>query len=262
MMKRKLLAVVLPLIGCATVVGSGFAAWYFGDTIGNGAVGKLSPNVNITAEIDSESTTLTGSYTSEGMPTYLILDQGPAKADGLANDDVTQGIAFASEEKSAIKSSENVKDFVFTVNYNGVEKSLADLKNEGNYRIRVEVKIDLTALQGYVDLASTAKVTMDETESDSINGEDLTFGEVGEDSNIYTANYYAPTNDASKTAEWTFTLGLSTTGYKNELLKYAEGMKPTSHPEYVTMTNAIKEGTQQINITATAYLEIDPTVGA
>lgn len=30
-MKRKFLAVILPLIGCATVVGSGFSAWYFGE---------------------------------------------------------------------------------------------------------------------------------------------------------------------------------------------------------------------------------------
>ena len=89
MMKRKLLAVVLPLVGCATVVGSGFAAWYFGDTVGNGAVGKLNPNVNITAEIDSQNTTLTGSFTSEGMPTLLILDQGPAKDDGSVKINLT-----------------------------------------------------------------------------------------------------------------------------------------------------------------------------
>ena len=261
MTKRKLLAVVLPLVGCATVVGSGFAAWYFGDTIGNGDEGKLSPNVHITSEIDSQSTTLTGSFTSEGMPTHLILDQGPARAaDGLANDDVTQGIAFASEAKSAIKSSENVKDFVFTVNYNGGEKSLADLKNEGNYRIRVEVKIDLTALQGYVDLVSDAKVAIDKTTSEELDDSVGKFTE-GQD-NIYTATYIAPTDDnTSKTAQWTFTLGLSTTEYRNELLKYAVGMKPTSHEQYATMTGLI--GTSaHINITATAYLEIDPTVGA
>ena len=34
MMKRKFLAVVLPIIGCATVVGSGFGAWYFGEVTG------------------------------------------------------------------------------------------------------------------------------------------------------------------------------------------------------------------------------------
>ena len=262
MMKRKLLAVVLPLVGCTTVVGSGFAAWYFGDTIGNGGVGKLSPNVNITAEIDSQNTTLTGSYNPAGMPTCLILDQGPANADGSANDEETQGIAFASEPKSVIKSSENVKDFVFTVNYKGGENSLKDLKDDGNYRIRVEVKIDLTALKGYVDLASTAKVTMAETASDAINGGELTFDEVEEDGNIYTATYTAPTDDDTTTAaNWTFTLGLSTTGYKNVLLKYADGKKPTNHEKYVEMTGAI--GTSaQVNITATAYLEIDPTVGA
>lgn len=262
MMKRKILAVVLPLIGCATVVGSGFAAWYFGDTIEGGAKAKLSPNVNITAEIDSESTTLTGSYTSAGMPTYLILDQGPARADnGLANDDETQGIAFASEAKSAIKSSENVPDFVFTVNYEGGTKSLKDLKDEGNYRIRVEVKIDLTALKGYVDLVDNAQVVIDETVSDTINGDTRNFTE-GED-NVYTATYIAPTKDTSTKANWTFTLGLSTTEYRNELLKYAEGKKPTNHEKYAEMAGENGIGTSaQINITATAYLEIDPTVGA
>ena len=260
-MKRKLLAVVLPLIGCTTVVGSGFAAWYFGDTIGNGAEGKLSPNVNITAEIDSQSTTLTGSYNPAGMPTYLILDQGPAQADGSANNVDAQGIAFASKAKSVIESSEDVNDFVFTVNYKGSGKSLADLKKEGNYRIRVEVKIDLTALKSYVDLASTAKVTMDETVSDSINGGEITFDEVGVDSNIYAATYTAPTDNSSTAANWIFTLGLSTSEYRNELLKYAEGKKPTNHEQYAAMTQAIGEDAI-INITATAYLEIDPTVGA
>ena len=258
MMKRKLLAVVLPLVGCTTVVGSGFAAWYFGDTVGNGAVGKLNPNVNITAEIDSQNTTLTGSFTSEGMPTLLILDQGPAKDDGSVNDDVTQGIAFASKPKSAIESSEDVKDFVFTVNYEGGENSLKDLKDDGNYRIRVEVKIDLTALKGYVELVDNAQVVVAETASDTIDGAYRDFTGAN---NIYTANYYAPTDDPSTNANWTFTLGLSTTGYKNELLKYAEGKKPTNHEQYVAMTQAIGEDAI-INITATAYLEIEQTVGA
>ena len=260
-MKRKLLAVVLPLVGCATVVGSGFAAWYFGDSVSGGDDAKFGAAVNITAEVGNKNTTLTGSYTATDMPDHLILDQAPAKADGSVNDISTQGIAFTKGGKDVIASKEEVNPFVFSVQYNGGGKTLANLYTEGKYRVRVEIKIDLTALKGYVDLASTAKVVMAETVSDSIDGGEITFDEVGVDSNIYTATYTAPTNDSSTAANWTFTLGLSTTGYKNELLKYADGMKPTNHEDYVAMTQAI--GTSaKINITATAYLEIEPTVGA
>ena len=31
MMKRKILAVTIPVVGCLTVVGAGFSAWYFSD---------------------------------------------------------------------------------------------------------------------------------------------------------------------------------------------------------------------------------------
>ena len=261
MMKRKLLAVVLPLVGCATVVGSGFAAWYFGDSVSGGDDAKFGAAVNITTEVGNENTTLTGSCTSTDMPDYLILDQAPAKANGSVNDIPTQGIAFTKGDKDVIASKEEVNPFVFSVQYNGGGKTLANLYTEGKYRVRVEIKIDLTALKGYVDLASTAKVAMDETTSTTINPEDLSFK--GKD-NIYTATYTAPTEDTSTAADWTFTLDLSTSGYKNKLLKYADGMKPTSHEEYAAMTGENGIGTgAKINITATAYLEIDdPTVGA
>ena len=106
MMKRKLLAVVLPLIGCATVVGSGFAAWYFGDSVSGGDDANFGAKVNITAEVGNENTTLTGSCTSTDMPDYLILDQAPAKANGLVNDEPTQGIAFTK----GINLEEHIKE--------------------------------------------------------------------------------------------------------------------------------------------------------
>ena len=260
MMKRKLLAVVLPLIGCTTVVGSGFAAWYFGDSVSGGDDARFGAAVNITTEVDSESTTLTGSYSDTGMPTVLILDQGPAKPDGSVNDLATQGIAFASGAKNVIDSKETVNDFVFTVNYNGGGKTLEDLYNEGHYKVRVEVKIDLTALKGYVDLVSGAKVAITKSTSEELGPSVGTFTEVQD--NIYTATYNAPIDDTSKTAhQWTFTLGLSTDNYANKLLKYAGTMKPTTSGEYDAMVLAIG-GSAEININATAYLEIDPAVGA
>ena len=260
MMKRKLLAVVLPLIGCATVVGSGFAAWYFGDSVSGGDIGKFGAAVNITAEVGNENTTLTGSYTSTDMPDTLILDQAPAKADGSVNDVETQGIAFTKGEKDVIASEEKVNPFVFSVQYNGDGKTLADLYTGGKYRVRVEIKIDLADLQGYVDLVSGVKVAITNSTGEPLEDSVGTFTEVQE--NIYTTNYYAPTDyDDSTTANWTFTLDLSTSGYENELLKYADGMKPTTSAAYDDMVLAIGENAK-INIQATAYLEIAPTVGA
>ena len=40
MLKRKILAAVLPVVAAGTVVGSGFSAWYFGSLTGDGYVTK------------------------------------------------------------------------------------------------------------------------------------------------------------------------------------------------------------------------------
>ena len=69
MKKRKILMLTLPLVGVATIVGSGFSAWYFDSTnIGT------SKNVGITVtEKHVASGTLTTSLTGNEK---LVLDQG------------------------------------------------------------------------------------------------------------------------------------------------------------------------------------------
>ena len=80
MMKRKFLAVILPIIGCATVVGSGFSAWYFGNTVATGGEGSTTINVEVTDEIrDASGTLRVDTSDSTIKDKVLILDQGGFK---------------------------------------------------------------------------------------------------------------------------------------------------------------------------------------
>ena len=58
MMKRKFLAVILPIIGCATVVGSGFSAWYFGQDVVVDTGGNTNIGMNITEEVEATNANL------------------------------------------------------------------------------------------------------------------------------------------------------------------------------------------------------------
>ena len=104
MMKRKLLAVVLPLIGCATVVGSGFAAWYFGEIEADGA-NPLAPitSVNVTEEVMSAKGLLNLEKTKDNVNgEVLVLDQGGIKSDE------TQGIMIGTADDNETVAKSNI----------------------------------------------------------------------------------------------------------------------------------------------------------
>lgn len=165
MMKRKFLAVVLPIIGCATIVGSGFSAWYFGDYI-NGS-GSISAGVHVTEEISTDDknlkidTSLTTIATKENEGKgAIVLDQG-----GPKNKSVDSGIMFGKEDDTEVIDtrtattdgsgttySTNLK-YSFKVTYDGRAHedtgegaykglNLGQLY-EGGMRIRISVGIEL-----------------------------------------------------------------------------------------------------------------------
>ena len=99
MMKRKFLAVILPLVGCATLVGSGFSARYFGEATGTSSVSPTI-NVDVTEEIDDVNHTLSlntnlGTDFDKGNAKKLLLDQGGAK-----NNCVDSGITFVNSSST------------------------------------------------------------------------------------------------------------------------------------------------------------------
>ena len=229
MMKRKFLAVVLPIIGCATVVGSGFSAWYFGATASASDVG-FTIGTNVTEEIEGVNSTLSIPTEDSNARTLdamnLILDQG-----GFGNTNAGQGIMFANGTPGDV--SEQELDYHFNVKFTGnADLSLQDVYNAG-MELKVTVSFDLgSVLSQYIAVKANAGMVVDFGPAGD-EGE-LKFTK-GKDNNVYTATYTlkeTSLNEISnlENAIFSFSIDLSTNAsFENSLFVYAPGKKPTDH---------------------------------
>lgn len=293
MMKRKFLAVVLPIIGCATVVGSGFSAWYFGEYVTTGANGSTAVNVNVTDEIKTNEGNLqfTLDKSSINGTNTLILDQGGAK-----NESLDSGIMFGVSTDTQTTATN--KKWKFKMTYDGTSGTvdtdpltIFEVYNAG-LRIRFAVSIELTGnLGNYVTFQSNQELKLVESSSQP---NDFTSGQgfesslklaVPEDnSNILKGDYIIPESkirDLKKdatTLDWTFELNLNTTvkegskDYSNALLLYKKhsmtegeqpaynGGKPMNSGEPATMEAKLQEGDgSNIKFSVVGYIEDDTT---
>lgn len=158
MMKRKFLAVVLPIIGCATVVGSGFGAWYFGEVTGVNDTDGFQLGINVSEEVKDASNSLSisgGNQEGALANKVVMLDQG-----GQNNNNVNSGISIVNDTVPA--ETFNIADHVeeiknvyyeFTVNYTGTNTSLSKIYDAG-MKINVSVTIDFigASLINYIGL--------------------------------------------------------------------------------------------------------------
>ena len=292
MMKRKFLAVVLPIIGCATVVGSGFSAWYFGEYVTTGADGSTAVNVDVTDEIKTDQGNLKFTLDDSSIDdtTTLILDQGGAK-----NESLDSGIRFGASTDT--QTTAKNKMWKFKMTYDGASGtvdtdglSIFEVYNAG-LRIRFAVSIELTGnLGNYVTFQSDQKLEV----SSSSQPTDFTSGEgfesplklaVSDDnSNMLTGDYIIPESkirdlkEDATTLDWTFELNLNTIvkeeskDYSNALLRYKEhsvtegeqpaynGGKPMKSGEPATMEAKLKEGKgSNIKFSVVGYIEDDTT---
>lgn len=247
MMKRKILAVVLPIVGCATVVGSGFSAWFFGDYI-NGS-GSILTGVHVTDEITTDDKNLKIDTSSTTIKTNeekgaIVLDQG-----GPKNTSVDSGIMFGTEDdKEVIDTRKATTDdsgttystnlmYSFKVTYNGTAHedtgdgaykglNLGQLY-EGGMRIRIsvgiELKGDVTKYITFQDahtadnealqiVTVTPKISTCDT-SLKLDYEKLEEGATNQNKLVgdYIVTKEQVTNNASDNlTDWVFTLGLDT----------------------------------------------------
>lgn len=150
MLKRKFLAAVLPVVAAATVVGSGFSAWYFGDfssTSKDGGVGisiegategtgSFEVYYNSTDFGDISGATLVESETFE-----LNLDQGTGN-DRLTNPD--KGISFKVNTGSG-STKTSLSNFTIRYKINKDDKAkldLAGLKLQYTFEISLNDVLD------------------------------------------------------------------------------------------------------------------------
>ena len=241
MMKRKLLAVVLPLIGCATVVGSGFAAWYFGDIVATDGNTKTSVNVNVTKEVNNASGLLNfdEELTDDLKGNVLVLDQG-----GIASDE-TQGIMIGSVNDNETVAKSDI-DYSFTLNWGPTgDGDSVDLFKiyEAGMKVQLTVTIELTGnLSNYIELVTGYSLKY---------GDGVTIAKefTTKDNKIYTAVWEPeePTSETN-TASWNFNLGFDTNAeLQNEAFKYrasdkdGKPGKPNNEGEPATMAGDLAE---------------------
>lgn len=274
MMKRKFLAVVLPIIGCATVVGSGFSAWYFGETTGASDSKSFGVNIGITEEVNAAKGALTinGNVKKfEGY--YLILDQGGAK--NLTNTD--SGIMFYQNVDEPVnlpdkvtKTSDNIWNF--DIDYSGSLKTdnktkttIKDLYAAG-LQIRFEISISYSVtLYNYLHVknehdSDPATIVIKSERDTSVGNTDedntkLKFGEadVSDSTVTYTAEHVVSGENLDEDAvNYDFTLDMNTDeNFVNALFKYNN--KPGESDELKNMKEQIAD--EKITFTVKALIE-------
>ena len=244
MMKRKILAVTIPVVGCITVVGSGFSAWYFDAAVSGSDGLSASLNTHVTEKIDSMGEgvlTFTGSNKDEALNNkYLILDQG-----GMNNDKETVGIMIADDEVNAVQDLS--RKYSFTVQFNGSTSLTLDKIYDAHMKLSVSVEIELKdKLPEYVTLTKDAKMTVSYPELYGLPSEGVPFTNTN---SKWTATY---TLDAEKHSALfdkdisqialTLEIDLSTETLENKLFKYVDDKKPTDEGTYNKMVNDLGLG--------------------
>lgn len=290
MMKRKFLAVVLPIIGCATVVGSGFSAWYFDEGVANGEGGSTSINVNVTEEIKASKGNLKiglKDTSINGETDTLVLDQG-----GARNDNVNSGIMFGDENSTVTKKTED-KAWAFTVTYDGTNGGVSqanpltiDELYDSGLRIRIEMKVTIGAtLYKYIDYQNSLPEFSVNESTGVLGTNPITATFEKRDDNVITADYIvkadALVRDELEQLSLDFELDLDTIenkipvgespevtriDYSNSLFVYKknkvveneyEGGKPESSDQLTKMRGEVVS--DSVTFAVIAHIEDDPT---
>ena len=251
MMKRKFLAVVLPIIGCATVVGSGFSAWYFSDSLtGGNRASNLVSLVTPEGNVGPLSVNVTNDFIGDN--TNLVLDQG-----GFQDEDATKGIMIG---KSTDVTTVD-KSFVWSAKISYHDSSVS-LKNLGLAGTAIKFTFDIViqsgadfagGLAGYIEVkTSESDKVVQVSDSDPTSSGGYTYdgyfaangtftGEV--DKATFTGIKYTYTKaytdkdliaygDDTTKKDWYVCIDFSTDNLINKVFKYKDGNKPTESADY------------------------------
>lgn len=250
MLKRKILAAVLPVVAAGTVVGSGFSAWYFGEF-------STTNTSNVSVGIDVSDP---GSQGIGELTTTLISEQGdPAEYDSASNylvlnldqgkgsdriSNVNKGISFTNTKNAVIKTI----DFTYTI-------SSADLKAiiAAGLELKIDVSMTMSStLSKYVDFR---KASSDLDNNIYAQGNDVVLDENTSTEEIYDFTKSISVSSYDEDSAYTLTFALNLGSYSaeerdsNGLLIYKSndggtdsdfGGKPKNTKQVTTMTSNLE----------------------
>lgn len=256
MMKRKFLAVFLPIIGTVAVVGSGFSAWYFGSDISTSNAND-SFNVVVTDEVtqSGNAISITTNADKSGDAFHgqkLFLDQ--AGRDISRDDYSNTGIIFSKSDINSVEdgiADAQGLEFEFTVSFD--DTKVKNLTLEQVYDAGMAVTIHFAVsieggLADYIELQNGIKLVADE-------GFDST-GEVTLTNGVGTYSIADPADDEgvnTNRRDWKFSLDCSTDEESgvNSLFKWKGATKPTDHDTYLRMQNSVASSLIKFDVKAT-----------
>ena len=213
MKKRKILMLTLPLVGVATIVGSGFSAWHFNETEvkTSAALGVAVTELHVTAG------TLT---TTLPVGAKVVLDQGGATKASNLNE-----LIYVSTESGGNYTKVESFKVIFSIPTTSAA-GLNDSQIKATLKLTPTVN---TTLLEYIDV-TTSSITLNKTftlDADEEPGDGWTRSIDGANT-LYTATVSLPASNAGT------------------LFKYKEGKKPTTVAAYGTMTEALEHVTEAI----------------
>lgn len=233
MLKRKILAAVLPVVAAGTVVGSGFSAWYFGN-FQQTNVSNVAINTEVTESGESIGTLNTYLFKSNSYTEYnsssnfpkLQLDQGKG-SERITNPNL--GISFIDNNETPVA----VDGLVFE--YSIPASDLKALLGAGfNLEISASIEISKT-LANYVEfrtadglLDNDAYLTGDKVSTIRLNSEMK-----------YTNTVTEYNNSEAFVARFSLNLKTSnqgTSSEENALLKYTAHQAVSDDQSDITFT--------------------------
>ena len=251
MMKRKFLAVILPIVGCATLVGSGFSAWVFSEQNASKKYDDFGTTIDVTEKVVTGDSTLSINLAERGTikdGTYLVLDQGGANTDDSNYNN--KGIMFSDTKIADVVA--NDIDLIVNASYDNQNLALNRLAENGMF-IEINVTISLSKiLLNYVNVDTNDEFKV--TDGVSLNATTTRSLPADSSDGAFTEYKYSYkpilTDDTSTVKTWTLTLDLATDDdLINSYLTYKSrtqddtgaytGGKPTTPSEYDTMSGLL-----------------------
>ena len=149
MLKRKMLAILLPTVAAVTLVGSGFSAWYFNQKVSGNVSGNVGVDItDAVGDIGTLAATEGAANASEDK-FNLILDQG-----GYGNlDNPEVGISFVEWEGNTPLGTGAIFGATFTWGRaDSSGKSQYQILTDAGYKVQIKQTVRIsTLLFGYDD---------------------------------------------------------------------------------------------------------------
>ena len=250
MLKRKILAAVLPVVAAGTVVGSGFSAWYFSEaTVGDKTLSvgiDITPATNKAGTLSVKYNGIIDSVTGA----KVILDQGT----GTDRNSYLKGISFASNETPLQSGGLKTIDFTYKIG-----KTDFDTLDKANMAVNITLEVTLNeTFAQYVDVSSTKD---DENVSNYAWCPDVALTENSRANYTGTFDFNDCKTEKGDSYEFTFRIDLSTNDEENTMLSYYENnasgegvettfKKPSTYTDWGTMSSTLGTLGEVINFKA------------